>query len=159
VTSLTQIQDEVRQRTGEIAAAHGNWPCRKGCDDCCRQLASPPRITREEWLPIAAAIEALPAAVAESVRRRIRESAGQSRPVVCPLLDGDSGACLVYEARPVACRAYGFYAERGDVLGCHRIEILASESPDVVWGNHTALDERLQALGPARELSGWLDRG
>jgi Fe-S-cluster containining protein len=154
MTELIQIQNDVHLRTTEIAAAHGDWPCRKGCDDCCRHLAAIPRISREEWHPIAAAIDALPAA--DHVRQRIRDSAAQSRPVVCPLLDTDTGACLVYDVRPVACRAYGFYAERHQVLGCTRIESLAQESPGVIWGNHAALEDRLLQLGPAAELYTWL---
>jgi Fe-S-cluster containining protein len=153
---LRVIQEEVRRRGEEIAADHGNWPCRKGCDDCCRRLASAPRITEREWRLISAAMDTLPAPTAELIRRRIRESARASRPVVCPLLDTNSGACLVYEARPVACRAYGFYTEREAVLGCSRIEAIGQQSPDVVWGNHAALDERLRMLGPAAKLSTWL---
>jgi Fe-S-cluster containining protein len=156
VTLLVQIQDQVRGRCEEIAEAHGDWPCRKGCDECCRHLASVPRITREEWLPIANAIAALPGDVAESVRQRIRDSAGMTRPVVCPLLDTGSGACLVYQARPIACRAYGFYAEREGVLGCGRIESIARESSEVVWGNHAALEGRVAQLGPAAQLFEWL---
>ena len=76
--------------------------------------------------------------------------------MICPLLDAESGTCLVYEARPIACRAYGFYAERGDVLGCSQIESLSRESPDVVWGNHAALADRMRNPGPAKELSAWL---
>ena len=83
---------DVQLRTEGIAAAHGSWPCRKGCDDCCRSLASTPRVSAEEWRHIAAAIDALPAATADAVRERIRASAGQSRPVVCPLLDTATGA-------------------------------------------------------------------
>lgn len=156
MTPLYQIQDDVRLRTGAIAAAHGNWPCRKGCDDCCRHLAAAPRVTQEEWSLIAHAIGVLPADAAAAVRQRIRDSAGATRPVVCPLIDLSSGTCLVYEARPVACRAYGFYAERSEVLGCSRIEVVARESADIVWGNHAALEERLQRLGSSAELSVWL---
>ncbi len=78
-----------------------------------------------------------------------------SRPVVCPLLDAD-GTCLVYEARPVACRAYGFYVERREVLGCSLIESVSRQSPDLVWGNHLALEENVRRLGAAEELSVWL---
>lgn len=156
MTPLYQIQGDVRLRTEAIATTHGNWPCRKGCDDCCRQLAAAPRVTQQEWRLIAHAIGRLPPDTAGTLRRRIRESAGAARPVVCPLLDCDSGTCLVYEARPVACRAYGFYAERRDVLGCSRIESVARESADIVWGNHAALEERLQRLGPSAELCAWL---
>src|SRR5690348_1258614 len=118
VTSLHQIQNAVGVRAGEIASTHANWPCRKGCDECCRHLASAPRVSREEWRSIAAALDALPADAAEGARRRIANSGGMAGPVVCPLLDTASGTCLIYEARPVACRAYGFYAEREYVLGC-----------------------------------------
>jgi Fe-S-cluster containining protein len=153
---LYQIQDAVHLRAREIAAAHPDWPCRKGCDDCCRSLASVPLVTRSEWERIAAALDALPAPAAEAARRRIEASASAARPVVCPLLDTANGACLVYDARPVACRAYGFYAERDSVLGCLRIGSIATESPDVVWGNHAALEDRLRALGPAAPLPAWL---
>jgi len=81
-----------------------------------------------------------------------------SRPVTCPMLDPDSASCLVYQARPVACRAYGFYAEREFVLGCSRIESVSRQASDVVWGNHTALEQRMDGLGEAAELSQWLAR-
>jgi len=113
-------------------------------------------VSHQEWRWIAAALDALPPEIAALALGRIQVSASQSRPVICPLLDVDSGACLVYEARPVACRAYGFYAERQSVLGCSRIEAMAGQLPDVVWGNHEALQERLQALGDAAPLSDWL---
>jgi Fe-S-cluster containining protein len=153
---LHQIHDAVHARAQEIAAARPDWPCRKGCDDCCRSLASVPLVSRPEWQRMSAALDALPAPAAESARHRIAASASASRPVVCPLLDTATGACLIYDARPVACRAYGFYAERESVLGCRRIESIATQSPDVIWGNHAALEERLRSLGPAAPLSDWL---
>ena len=156
MSRLYQIQEAVRQRAEEIAAIHGNWPCRKGCDDCCRHLASVPKITREEWERIVAALDRLPAEAAAQALCRIRGC--HSQPSICPLLDLDTGCCLVYEARPLACRAYGFYAERESVLGCHRIESIAAECPDVVWGNHATLEERLSSLGPSADLWEWLNR-
>jgi Fe-S-cluster containining protein len=72
------------------------------------------------------------------------------------MLDAGSGSCLIYEARPVACRTYGFYAERQYVLGCGRIESIGRERNDVVWGNHEAIEERLRPLGAAAELADWL---
>jgi Fe-S-cluster containining protein len=157
VTRLYQIQEAVRLRTEEVVSTHSGWPCRKGCDECCRRLASMPRVSRLEWQWIEAAVENLPAGTAELVRRRIADSARAERPVLCPLLDTASGACLVYAARPVACRAYGFYAERESVLGCGRIEAIAAQSPEIVWGNHAALEETLRQLGPARELFEWVE--
>jgi Fe-S-cluster containining protein len=156
---LYQIQQAVRLRAEQITAAHGDWPCRKGCDECCRRLASAPRVSSEEWRLIDAALNALPAETAKAARRRIEDSAHAERPVVCPLLDTHAGACLIYAARPVACRTYGFYAERQFVLGCARIEALGQQRPDVVWGNHEALEAELSDLGPAAGLAEWLEAG
>ncbi len=153
---LLQIQAQVAERTEAIASAHDGWPCRKGCDECCRRLASVPRVSRSEWHLIVGALAALPADVQELVGKRIEESESECRPIVCPLLDVGSGTCLVYDARPVACRAYGFYAERERVLGCCRIAAVSEELTEVVWGNHAALEERLTALGPAVELFRWV---
>ena len=156
MTPLEQIRHDVHLRTGAIGSTHADWPCRKGCDDCCRSLASAPRVSEAEWRPLAAAIDALPRATAAEARQRIHDSAGASRPVVCPLLDIVSGSCLVYDARPIACRSYGFYAERDLVLGCSRIQAITDNSPDIIWGNHPALEQRIQSLGPTAELAEWL---
>jgi Fe-S-cluster containining protein len=146
---LIQIQQDVQSRVESIAALHGNWPCRKGCDDCCRNLAREPRVSDEEWALISSALQALPAEVAEAAHQRMRQPFER----ICPLLDRDAGACLIYEARPVVCRAYGFYAERGDVLGCGRIETVARETSEIIWGNHAALMTRLEELGNASRFS------
>src|SRR5205809_6380885 len=122
---LYEIQNTVARRVSEIASAYGDWPCRKGCDQCCRRLASVPVVSGAEWDLIAEGLGKLPSDVAKETRQRIRDSARLSRPVICPLLDRDSGSCLVYHARPVACRTYGFYAEREGVLGCGQIEEIA----------------------------------
>src|SRR5438067_2196121 len=122
---LHVLQEGIRIRVEGITSAHGTWPCRKGCDDCCRRLASVPVVTREEWQLISAQLARLEPGTANAIRERIRESATASRPVVCPMLDRDSGTCLVCDVRPIACRSYGFYVERESVLGCHRIESLA----------------------------------
>ena len=156
-SELCQIQQAVQNRVDETAAAHCDWPCRKGCDDCCRHLASVPQITRDEWEPIAAALSAMPQAVAESLHERILASADSVRPVVCPLLDTSAGACMIYEARPVACRTYGFYADRHQVLGCRRIEARAEGRPEIVWGNHAAIEDRLRALGAEAPIYEYLE--
>lgn len=157
-TQLHVIQEEVRLRVQDITSMDGAWPCHKGCDDCSRRLASVPIVTEEEWLGIADHLDRLEAGTADSIRERIRNSEGALRPVLCPMLDTDSGTCLVYEARPIACRTYGFYVERESVLGCHRIESIAEESHDLIWGNATAVEHKLRLLGPTAELHRWLDR-
>jgi Fe-S-cluster containining protein len=92
------------------------------------------------------------------IRRKMATLAEQPpRPVVCPLLDESTGACPVYAQRPVACRSYGFYVQRDLGLYCHDIEKLVAEGAlaDVVWGNHDAIDQQLDALGEKRPLTEW----
>jgi Fe-S-cluster containining protein len=151
MTPLEELHQEARLRAASITAAHPDWPCQKGCDHCCRHLAREPLLTAPEWQLLAS----LP--LAESLQMRIRAAAGGARPFVCPLLDPTTGACLVYPARPLACRTYGFYAERDKVLGCPQIEALSRDpARAIVWGNHPAIEARLDALGPALPLSAWL---
>lgn len=145
--SLFEIQSEVQQRVAEVESGHAQWPCRKGCDDCCRSLAAQPRVTQAEW-------ELIAAALTPEKRLAIRGSSGS----VCPLLDQESGSCSIYAVRPLACRTYGFYAERQYVLGCHRIEEIATNTSDVVWGNHAALEAKVsRELGESMPLSYWLE--
>ena len=80
-----------------------------------------------------------------------------TRPIVCPMLDQNVGACSVYEYRPVACRTYGFYVQRDLGLYCNAIkaEVEQGALTNVVWGNHDTIDRRLSALGDSRELIDW----
>jgi hypothetical protein len=57
---------------------------------------------------------------------------------------------------PCALPTYGFYVERENVLGCSRINSIAGQSRNVVWGNHAAVQASLRSLGPAAELYHWL---
>ena len=103
-------------------------------------------------------LAALPAERLAEISRDITALAGQtSRPVVCPLLDQASGACPVYAHRPVACRTYGFYAQRDKGLYCGDIEARVAEGKlaDVIWGNHDAIDQQLAGLGEKRLLTEW----
>ena len=156
MSDLFTIRQAVQARAESMIEAHGDWPCRKGCDDCCRRLASIPLVGLREWDEICGALDELPADAANTALARIRDSAAASRPFTCPLLDRDSGACMVYSARPVECRTYGFYVERDRVLGCERIEALAAEAPGVIWGNHRSVESELRGLGDVAPLYEWL---
>ncbi len=80
-----------------------------------------------------------------------------ARPVTCPVLELTTGSCPVYLQRPVACRTYGFYVQRDKGLYCHEIEsqVAAGSLPDVVWGNHDAINQQLGGLGEIRALTEW----
>jgi Fe-S-cluster containining protein len=100
-------------------------------------------------------ISALPAHHQKAIAERLQMLSPQT-PVVCPFLDQDAGACLIYEHRPAACRTYGFYVERDKGLWCGRIA--SADTTDVVWGNQCAVDCRLDDLGPRINLREWFKR-
>jgi Fe-S-cluster containining protein len=153
---------EIDSRSREIIREHGNWPCRRGCDECCRRLAAVPALCESEWRAVRSAYLSLPRDTREMIRRRIGELEGRDAPLTCPFLDGAAGTCLIYAARPIACRTYGFYVERDRGLYCGRILTMVDhgECETVVWGNQAAVDARLASgCGPERDLVTWFRGG
>ncbi len=162
--ALRVLHDELDARVSAIVEAVPSWPCRRGCDHCCRKLAEAPRLTAAEWALLREGIQALDAEVRGEVKARLdelpaRDPAAPPWRGTCPLLDRERGACLVYAHRPIACRAYGFYATRDGGLWCETIEarVGAGDADGIVLGNHDALDRALEAtVGPSRSLVEWL---
>lgn len=153
--TLAALDAEVETRVAAIRADHPDWLCGKGCDACCRRLATLPQLTPPEAERLRAALAALPVAEIATIRRRLAAlRPAPAAPVTCPLLDPQSGACPVYAARPLACRSYGFYVERDTGLYCAEIEaqVAAGAHPDVIWGNQESLERRLATLGETRPL-------
>lgn len=144
---LLAIYDGIAARSSTTTDAHPAWPCRRGCDACCRSLADVPRMTRAEWELLREGLDALPAAVRAEVDARIAALAHATRPIVCPMLDEKEGACLVYAHRPAMCRTYGFYVRRQDGIHCAIVERQAPD--DVVWGNQESVDDALAGLSGA----------
>lgn len=158
IRRLYQLHGEIDGRVGAIRDLHADWLCGKGCDSCCRQLASIPLLTGEEWNLLSEGLALLPTAhLAEIDARMAVLAAQQVGPFTCPFLDRASGACPVYVQRPVACRTYGFYVQRDLGLYCADIrhEVERGEREDVVWGNHDVIDRTLENLGVRRELTEW----
>lgn len=155
---LFRLHLEIDARVAAIRDDRSDWLCRKGCDNCCRRLADAPTLTAAEWCLLREGLAELAPGRLEEIRAAMAELANEAtRPVVCPLLDRAAGACLVYAHRPVACRTYGFFAQRELGLYCHDIEVRVAggELDDVVWGNHDAIDRSLIGLGEARSLTAW----
>ena len=158
---LNVLHRDIDTRVGHIREAHPDWPCAKGCDACCRQLARLPQLTASEWALLRPAVAALPADRLEIIRAKMPAARRlDTGPVVCPLLDEVSGACPVYAQRPIACRTYGFYVERGVGLYCADIKGMVDrgELADVVWGNQEAVERALSASGEAQALDAWFER-
>ncbi|MDH4285026.1 MAG: YkgJ family cysteine cluster protein [Gallionellaceae bacterium] len=159
MTKLAQLHVAIDMRVQTILQDHADWLCSKGCDNCCRQLAEVPQLTLAEWDLLQQGLQALTAEKLQEIASNMA-SLNQSRPVICPMLDLAAGTCPVYAQRPVACRTYGFYAQRNKGLYCHDIEIRVDEGSwaDVVWGNHDAIDQQLAGLGESRALNEWFAR-
>ena len=155
-TRLLAIYDEVDRRASATAEAHAWWPCRRGCDSCCRRLADVPRLGRAEWELLREGLDALAPDVRSEVDASIEALASAEREgrlprhITCPMLDEAEGACRVYAHRPGACRTYGFYVERGIGLHCELVtEAVAARSDEsgaVVWGNQEGVDYALARL-------------
>lgn len=162
--ALRVLHEEIDARVSSIVEAVPSWPCRRGCDHCCRHLAEIPRLSAAEWALLREGIDALRPDARRAVRSRLDALVGHDPGAprfdgTCPLLDREQGACLVYAHRPIACRAYGFYATRDGGLWCETIEghVQAGDAEGVVLGNHDALDRALEAAaGPSRSLVEWL---
>ena len=154
--ALRILEADIAQRAGSLIQAHAHWPCRKGCDACCRRLAAPPSLTAPEWERLREGIASLPAHAGAEVASRI-EAMPAAGPLTCPFLDRAEAACMVYEYRPVACRTYGFYRERDRGLYCEELHsrVERGEFGDPVWGNAAAIGERLRACGETRTLREW----
>lgn len=154
--TLHQLHAEIAQRVTAITREHPDWRCRKGCGNCCRQLARIPQLTQAEWTLLQQGLMDLPQAELAAVMRNIASQVTEA-PVTCPLLDLEQDACRIYVQRPVACRTYGFYVQRDKGLYCQDIlqQVEQGEREDVVWGNQDGIDRHLSNLGETRALTDW----
>ena len=155
---LAALDGRIEERSRSIQDGHEFWPCRRGCDTCCRTLSRLPRLTPPEWKRLQAALESLPDDERAGVLARV-DAAPARGAVVCPLLDDTTGECQVYEARPIVCRMHGFYTERDGGLHCADVgaAVAANEAEySVVWGNGESVQGELETFGAPRSLRDWL---
>ena len=158
MNQLERLHAEIDERVRSIRSQSQDWLCRMGCDGCCRQLAEIPRLTEAEWVCLQEGLAELTPEQMRKIAQAVADLRDSSiRPIICPLLDQSTGECLVYASRPLACRTYGYYVQRGLGLYCKAIEsrVAEGEYTDVVWGNQDALERRLSGCGEARELTEW----
>ncbi len=158
MNTLARLHADIEDRVRAIREDNIDWLCGLGCDGCCQRLAEAPRLTAAEWDCLRDGLAGLPKERLREIGQDIAALAGQpSRPIVCPLLDREARACLVYSHRPVACRTYGFYVQRGQGLYCKDIEsrVASGAWAGAVWGNQDSIDRRLCGLGDTRDLTEW----
>ncbi|MEY4683854.1 MAG: hypothetical protein RLZ25_313 [Pseudomonadota bacterium] len=158
MSSLEQIENRIDALIQNIRTSYPDWLCRRGCDECCRRLASLPLMTRAEWIRLKEGLLLIPSSDREDLISHIHALSGVTGFVVCPMLDPSDGACRVYAHRPLACRTYGYYTQKGVGLHCKQIEHQIDQGllGQVVWGNQDALEKDLRAEGSQRSLAEWI---
>jgi Fe-S-cluster containining protein len=147
---LTELDERIETRVRAIVGAHPWWPCRRGCDACCRSLGEIPHATRAEWDRLGEGVQDLDEGLRSEIAARIADLADAPRdlPVVCPFLDPGQGACLVYQHRLLACRAYGYCVSRGDGRWCATLETaLPTHDEPIMFGNFDAIMDQARGAG------------
>ncbi|WP_179228557.1 YkgJ family cysteine cluster protein [Leptolyngbya ohadii] len=154
---LHNLDQRIESRVQAIRAERDGWLCKRGCDYCCRHLDHPPDLTAIEWERVDAAVAQLPVSEQAIVEQKINALLQQiaegnlGLSVVCPYLNEQEGACRIYDARPIACRTYGFFAARHEEQYCQQIrdEIAHRGEGTIVWGNAEAIRKKLEQIGGA----------
>jgi uncharacterized protein len=151
---LRQLGDRIEARVQAIRAEHDWWPCRRGCDHCCRNLARPLELTIAEWSRVDEAVAALPATISSEIQINIRALLNQiegalTTSMICPYLNQQDGCCYIYAARPIACRTYGFFVARDHDQYCTLIETEVASRGDrsITWGNAEVVRHDLNQIG------------
>ena len=139
-SALEILDASIDARVTEIRGERPGWPCGRGCDACCRNLHEPMNLTRPEWDRVERGLSRLPPEVRDVVEHRVQE-AGR----ICPFLNRERGECLIYASRPIACRTYGFYLQRGAGLWCGDVEafVTGEGTEGVVLGNQAVVEREL----------------
>ena len=152
---LLALYAEIAERCETISREQAAWPCLRGCNGCCRNLAGLPAFTAAEWEHLWLAYRALPAEVRAGIRARV-ERADPGAPGPCAFLDEQSGRCRVYTHRPAICRTYGYYSARDGGRWCEDVDAdLARRAGPVMFGNQDAVDARLAELGDPVSIVEW----
>lgn len=161
-SQLVQIIDAA---SADAALRSGPWlHCRLGCTQCCIGIFSITQLDAERLRDGLAALEREAPERAAAVRRRAAESVARLTPNFpgnastgemdesdpryegfandepCPALNPITGACELYNARPVICRTFGPPIRSEDGIGvcelnfegANESEILAAEM-DTSW--------------------------
>lgn len=157
---LQLLFDEVAARCATLTEAHPAWPCAQGCGACCRSLARVPELTRAEWQRIEEALDALPDAQLSAclTQANALQHTDEDQRCQCPFFDPNGDTCRIYEARPLACRTYGFYTGRRHDAWCELVAAHLTEVRErLVLGNLDASESTLAREGGERRgLLAWL---
>jgi Fe-S-cluster containining protein len=115
-------------------------------------------LTADEWNTLRTQIDRLPRETQRAIELRYEELERSSGPLTCPFLDRNNGECLVYPARPIQCRSYGYYVERDRGLYCGQIQerVERGDFDSVIWGNHESVEAGLESIGPRHPLLEWV---
>lgn len=142
------VSDELRRYHLEVVPAPQAIACHAGCSWCCHMKVS---LTAPELFAL---VEYLENSVSELARERIKARAAElsqdprifssdakiEARIPCALLS-DQGACLVYPARPLACRGYNSL----DAEACR--QALDDDGQVIEWNEPLVRESAAVALG------------
>lgn len=152
--SLQALDARIESRVQAIRGERDWWPCQRGCDHCCCNLAHPPELSLAEWERVDRAVVELPesakATIAQKIDALLQQIAEKTltASVACPYLNEQEGSCYIYDSRPIACRTYGFFVARHHDQYCNLIETQIHDREDhaVVWGNADAICNEVERI-------------
>ena len=100
--TLIQIVDAGLAEAGRKA---GQWlACRRGCFECCLGSFS---ISPQDVDRLREGMASIDGVRAARVRERALNYSDAADDEPCPALDPETGACDLYEWRPITCRTFG----------------------------------------------------
>ena len=146
---ITALIQEFQTLCGEIDRQVATFQlatglrCRCGCGDCCPGASIPATVV--EMLPLAASL--LKGGVADVWFERLAAGGATCVGFSSTILAPDAGHCAFYAHRPIACRLFGFAANRNRRGGLElsTCRLIKTEMPEAV--------SRAPALLAAGELA------
>lgn len=151
---LVQIIDAA---SADAVRRSGSWlNCRLGCTQCCIGIFSITPLDAARLRDGLAALDATTPETAAAVRRRAAESVQRLTPGFpgnsatgeldesdpryedfandepCPALNPASGACDLYEHRPVTCRVFGPPVRSEDGIGVCELNFTSAAEPEIL---------------------------
>lgn len=176
-TKLEALYSDIAFHTDQVRTRFNWWPCRENCDLCCHFSLF--HVSEVEALYMMQAVDSLGKFRKRAIRDKARsevskvhQKAGYNSWItitkdhgtdecVCPLLD--DGMCIVYDKRPVLCRAFGYFlfANDGQSYWCERVadSLVKHKDEKPQAKRFEMLEERMKGVlwGQVKPIVAWLD--